>query len=108
MGEVINLNKYRKKKAREEREKRAEQNRLKRGLSPAELAIKLDCLYHHRSQRSQTPFTETQAGEDWQQAEQINRTTAKQYDRLGLAEYEAIESFHRLKNVNVINEAKKR
>jgi glucosamine-6-phosphate deaminase len=69
-------------------------------LSPAELAIKLDCLYHHRSQRSQTPFTETQAGEDWQQAEQINRTTAKQYDRLGLAEYEAIESFHRLKNVN--------
>jgi len=77
-------------------------------LSPAELAIKLDCLYHHRSQRSQTPFTETQAGEDWQQAEQINRTTAKQYDHLGLAEYEAIESFHRLKNVNPIKEAKKR
>ena len=66
-------------------------------LSPAELAIKLDCLYHHRSQRSQTPFTETQAGEGWQQAEQINRATAKQYDRLGLAEYEAIESFRGLK-----------
>jgi glucosamine-6-phosphate deaminase len=65
-------------------------------LSPAELAIKLDCLYHHRSQRSQTPFTDTQAGEGWQQAEQINRAMAKQYDRLGLAEYEAIESFHRL------------
>ncbi len=62
-------------------------------LSPAELAIKLDCLYHHRSQRSQTPFTETQAGEGWQQAEQINRATAQEYDRLGLAEYEAIESF---------------
>jgi glucosamine-6-phosphate deaminase len=62
-------------------------------LSPAELAIKLDCLYHHRSQRSQTPFTETQAGEGWQQAEQINRTSAQHYDRLGLAEYEAIESF---------------
>jgi glucosamine-6-phosphate deaminase len=62
-------------------------------LSPPELAIKLDCLYHHRSQRSQTPFTETQAGEGWQQTEQINRATAKQYDRLGLAEYEAIESF---------------
>jgi glucosamine-6-phosphate deaminase len=76
-------------------------------LSPAELAIKLDCLYHHRSQRSQTPFTETQAGEDWQQAEQINRTNAKQYDRLGLAEYEAIESFHRLKNVNTVSEANK-
>jgi glucosamine-6-phosphate deaminase len=62
-------------------------------LSPAELAIKLDCLYHHRSQRSQTPFTEAQAGEGWQQAEQINRTSAQHYDRLGLAEYEAIESF---------------
>ena len=62
-------------------------------LSPAELAIKLDCLYHHRSQRSQTPFTETQAGEGWQQAEQINRATARQYDLLGLAEYEAVESF---------------
>lgn len=62
-------------------------------LSPAELAIKLDSLYHHRSQRSQTPFTEIQAGEGWQQAEQINRATAQQYDHLGLAEYEAIESF---------------
>src|ERR1700724_2707568 len=62
-------------------------------LSPAELAIKLDCLYHHRSQRSQTPFTETQAGEAWQQAEQINRETPPHYDRLGIAEYEAIESF---------------
>ena len=40
MGEVVNLNKYRKKKAREEREKRAEQNRLKRGLTQAELALR--------------------------------------------------------------------
>jgi glucosamine-6-phosphate deaminase len=70
-------------------------------LSPAELAIKLDCLYHHRSQRSQTPFTDTQAGEGWQQAEQINRMTAQQYDRLGLAEYEAIESFRAHKESSV-------
>jgi hypothetical protein len=40
MGEVINLNKYRKKKAREEREKRAEQNRLKRGVSTSERALR--------------------------------------------------------------------
>jgi hypothetical protein len=40
MGEVINLNKYRKKKAREEREKRAEQNRLKRGLSATERTLR--------------------------------------------------------------------
>ena len=66
-------------------------------LSPAELAVKLDCLYHHRSQRSQTPFVETQSGESWQQAENNNRATAQHYDRLGLAEYEAIESFRRHK-----------
>jgi glucosamine-6-phosphate deaminase len=62
-------------------------------LSPAELAVKLDCLYHHRSQRSQTPFLGAQSGESWQQAENNNRATAQHYDRLGLAEYEAIESF---------------
>ena len=64
-------------------------------LSPAELSVKLDCLYHHRSQRSQTPFLESQSGESWQQAEHNNRVTAQQYDRLGLAEYEAMESFTR-------------
>src|ERR1700730_13425205 len=66
-------------------------------VSPTELAVKLDCLYHHRSQRSQTPFSETQYGESWQQAEHNNRATAQHYDRLGLAEYEAMESFRRHK-----------
>ena len=68
-------------------------------LSPAELAVKLDCLYHHRSQRSQTPFLKTQSGESWQQAENNNRATAQHYDHLGLPEYEAIESFRRQKEV---------
>lgn len=63
-------------------------------LSPAELAVKLDSLYHHRSQRSQTPFIES--GESWQHAERTNRSTAQQYDQLGLAEYEAIEAFRLL------------
>jgi hypothetical protein len=40
MGEVVNLNKWKKKKAREEREKRAEQNRLQRGMTPAERALR--------------------------------------------------------------------
>jgi glucosamine-6-phosphate deaminase len=66
-------------------------------LSPAELTVKLDCLYHHRSQRSQTPFLGSQTGESWQQAENNNRATAQHYDRLGLPEYEAIESFRRQK-----------
>jgi glucosamine-6-phosphate deaminase len=67
-------------------------------LSPDELATKLDCLFHHRSQRNQTPFAEQQqSGENWQMAENLNRATAKMYDALGLAEYEAIEAFQRLR-----------
>jgi glucosamine-6-phosphate deaminase len=70
-------------------------------LSPAELAVKLDCLFHHRSQRSQTPFLGAVSGESWQQAENNNRATAQRYDRLGLAEYEAIESFRQHKETEV-------
>jgi len=64
-------------------------------LSPAELTLKLECLYHHRSQRNQTPFIEHGSGETWQQAENTNRATAHDYDQLGMAEYEAIEAFRR-------------
>jgi glucosamine-6-phosphate deaminase len=70
-------------------------------LSPAELAVKLDCLFHHRSQRSQTPFLGALSGESWQQAENNNRATAQRYDRLGLAEYEAIESFRQHKEAEL-------
>jgi glucosamine-6-phosphate deaminase len=70
-------------------------------LSPAELAVKLDCLFHHRSQRSQTPFFGALSGESWQQAENNNRATAQRYDRLGLAEYEAIESFRQHKEAEL-------
>jgi glucosamine-6-phosphate deaminase len=37
-------------------------------LSPAELTLKLECLYHHRSQRNQTPFIEHGSGETWQRS----------------------------------------
>ncbi len=64
-------------------------------LSPEELAIKIQATYQHQSQRSQTPFTADNHRELWQQAELANRSTAITYDRLGLAEYEAIEAFKR-------------
>jgi glucosamine-6-phosphate deaminase len=64
-------------------------------LSPVELALKLQAIHRHRSQRSQRPMTRSQAGESWQQAEEVNRALARTYDRLGLAEYEAIEAFER-------------
>ena len=39
MGDVINLNQWKKKKARAEKQKRAEQNRLKNGQSAAEKSL---------------------------------------------------------------------
>ncbi len=63
-------------------------------FSPRELAQKVQAIFQHKSQRSQTPVA---AGlrEPWQQAEQQNRGLAQAYDQLGLADYEAIEAFRR-------------
>lgn len=63
-------------------------------LSPRELGQKTQAIFHHRSQRSQTPIV---AGlrEIWAQAEQHNRELGVAYDHFGLAQYEAIEAFQR-------------
>jgi glucosamine-6-phosphate deaminase len=64
-------------------------------LSPLELANKLQGIYQHQTQRKQTPFTAQADQEAWQVASERNRATARHYDALGLAEYEAIEAFMR-------------
>ncbi|WP_221030159.1 glucosamine-6-phosphate deaminase [Actomonas aquatica] len=63
--------------------------------SPDELDRKAQAIYQHRSQRHQTPVTDSDSAEPWEQAVDRNRATAQLYDRLGLAEYEAIECFVR-------------
>jgi glucosamine-6-phosphate deaminase len=63
--------------------------------SPEELDRKAHAIYQHRSQRSQTPVSDEAVEEVWEQAVRRNRATARLYDRLGLAEYEAIECFVR-------------
>ena len=63
-------------------------------LSPRELAQKTQAVFHHKSQRSQTPVA-SGLREPWQQAEQANHALAETYDALGLADYEAIEAFGR-------------
>ncbi len=63
-------------------------------LSPAEMADKLEAVYRHQSQRSQTPMSRESGAEAWQQASLLDRATAREYDALGLPEYEAIETFH--------------
>jgi len=64
-------------------------------FSPRELTQKIQAIYHHKSQRSQSPVVAAGLHEAWQQAEHQNRATANRYDALGLAEYEAIEAFQR-------------
>jgi glucosamine-6-phosphate deaminase len=65
-------------------------------LSPSELALKVQAIYQHKSQRSQSPAHAGSVHEGWNEAEARNRGTAEDYDALGLAEYEAMEAFERV------------
>ena len=64
-------------------------------LSPSELIRKRNAIFRHQSQKDRALFPGTDNREFWQRAEDRNRETARTYDRLGLAEYEAIEAFVR-------------
>jgi glucosamine-6-phosphate deaminase len=65
-------------------------------LSPDEFENKIQGIYQHQTQRSQSPGTiEKKTNNNWDLARQINHATAATYDALGLAEYEAIECFKR-------------
>jgi glucosamine-6-phosphate deaminase len=62
-------------------------------LSPQELLRKRDAVFKHQSQKDRAMFPGPDEREFWQRAEARNRATAQLYDKLGLAEYEAIEAF---------------
>ena len=64
-------------------------------LSPEELARKRKAIFKHQSQKDSALFPGSDKREFWQRAEDRNRGTAASYDKLGLAEYEAIEAFRR-------------
>ncbi|CAG0971936.1 putative glucosamine-6-phosphate deaminase 2 [Phycisphaerales bacterium] len=65
-------------------------------LSPEELARKRIAIFKHESQKDKALFPgPNDPREFWQRAEDRNRGTARLYDKLGLAEYEAIEGFVR-------------
>ncbi|PYF75612.1 glucosamine-6-phosphate deaminase [Pedobacter nutrimenti] len=66
-------------------------------LSPQELEKKKYAIFKHQSQKDRAVFPGDDAREFWQRAEDRNRETAKAYDELGLAEYEAMEAFVRWK-----------
>jgi glucosamine-6-phosphate deaminase len=62
-------------------------------ISPVELHRKRMAIFKHQSQKDRAMFPGLDEREFWQRAEDRNRATAKLYDQLGLAEYEAIEGF---------------
>ena len=66
-------------------------------LSPDEMIEKRHAIYRHLSQKDIVPFPGDDPREFWQRAEERTQNTAKLYDELGMAEYQAIEVFFRLK-----------
>jgi glucosamine-6-phosphate deaminase len=64
-------------------------------LSPDELRRKRAAIFRHESQKDRALFPGIDDREFWQRAEDRNRGTARLYDALGLAEYEAMEGFVR-------------
>src|SRR5690606_32796569 len=63
-------------------------------LSQEELKLKISAIFKHQSQKDSAPFP---GGHDerefWQRVEDRNKSTAALLDRLGLAEYFAMEAY---------------
>ncbi len=66
-------------------------------MSPDQVLQKRMGIFKHQSQKDGVVFQGTDAREFWQRAEERNRGTAQLYNKLGLAEYEAMEAFVRWK-----------
>ena len=62
-------------------------------ISPEELRAKRNSILKHQSQMESAPFLGNDERLFWQRSEDRNRATAKLYDDLGLACYEAMEAF---------------
>lgn len=62
-------------------------------LSPQEVDRKRAAIFKHESQKDRALFPGADAREFWQRAEARNAHTARTYDQLGLAQYQAIEGF---------------
>lgn len=65
-------------------------------LSPGEVQHKRTAIFKHQSQKDHAIFPgPSDSREFWQRAEDRNRETAEKFNQLGLAEYQALESFVR-------------
>jgi len=66
-------------------------------LSPDEVTVKRKAIFKHQTQKDVVPFPGSDSREFWQRAEERNHQTALLYDKIGLAEYQAMELFVRYK-----------
>ncbi|RNI22512.1 glucosamine-6-phosphate deaminase [Rufibacter latericius] len=64
-------------------------------LSPQEVERKRIAIFKHQSQKDRPVFPGDDEREFWVRAQERNRETARRYDHLGLADYEAMEAFVR-------------
>jgi glucosamine-6-phosphate deaminase len=62
-------------------------------LSQEELRLKVQAIFKHQSQKDTAPFPGPDDREFWQRVEARNKGTATELDRLGLAEYFAMEAY---------------
>jgi glucosamine-6-phosphate deaminase len=62
-------------------------------LSQEELRLKIQAIFKHQSQKDSAPFPGLDDREFWQRVEARNKETAAVLDRLGLAEYFAMEAY---------------
>jgi glucosamine-6-phosphate deaminase len=62
-------------------------------LAQEELRLKVQAIFKHQSQKDTAPFPGPDEREFWQRVEARNTGTAAELDRLGLAEYFALEAF---------------
>ncbi len=62
-------------------------------LSQEELRLKIQAIFKHQSQKDTAPFPGQDEREFWQRVEARNKGTAEELNRLGLAEYFAMEAY---------------
>jgi glucosamine-6-phosphate deaminase len=68
-------------------------------MSPDQVMKKRFGIFIHQSQKDMVPFQGTDTREFWQRAEDRNAETARQYAKLGLTQYAAMEAFVRWKGM---------
>jgi len=64
-------------------------------MSPDQVLKKRHAIFYHQSQKDIVLYRGDDIREFWMRAEERNKELARKFDKLGLAEYEAMEAFKR-------------